>query len=95
MTLVLNLARNSGRLYPHGALHCRGPDADQVHTGAGCILFSAKRLQFMSEYNGLVFVGAAVPNTTFGARDPVDGAWGVRVCTLPALAVDVGYWETC
>jgi len=65
--------------------------ADQIHVGTGFILFPAKRLQFMSEYNGLVFAGAATPNTTFGPRDPVDGIWGGRVYILPAMAVDIGY----
>jgi hypothetical protein len=65
--------------------------ADQVHLGSGFILFPDKRLQFMSEYNGLVFTGAATPNTTFGARDPVDGIWGFRVYALPELAIDIGY----
>jgi hypothetical protein len=65
--------------------------ADQVHLGGGFILFPAKRLQFMTEYNGIVFTGAATPNTTFGARDPVDGVWGFRVYPLPVLAIDIGY----
>lgn len=65
--------------------------ADQIHMGTGFILFPAKRLQFMSEYNGLVFTGAATPDTTFGARNPVDGIWGVRFYILPQLAVSVGY----
>jgi hypothetical protein len=65
--------------------------SDQVHLGSGFILFPAKRLQFMTEYNGLVFTGAATPNTTFGARDPVDGIWGFRVYALPELAIDLGY----
>lgn len=65
--------------------------ADQIHAGAGFILFPAKRLQFMNEYNGLVFTGAGTPNTTFGARDPVDGIWGVRVYIMPAAAIDIGY----
>lgn len=65
--------------------------ADQVHLGSGFILFPAKRLQFMSEYNGLVFTGAATPNTTFGPRDPVDGIWGVRFYILPQIAIDAGY----
>lgn len=65
--------------------------ADQVHVGTGFILFPAKRLQFMSEFNGLVFAGAGTPNTTFGARDPVDGIWGFRIYILPAAAVDIGY----
>lgn len=65
--------------------------ADQLHVGGGFILFPAKRMQFMTEYNGLVFAGAATPNTTFGARDPVDGIWGVRVYVLREAAFDVGY----
>jgi hypothetical protein len=65
--------------------------ADQIHIGTGFILFPAKRLQFMNEYNGLVFAGAATPNTTFGARDPIDGIWGIRVYILPAVAIDIGY----
>jgi hypothetical protein len=65
--------------------------ADQIHLGTGFILFPAKRLQFMNEYNGLVFAGAGTPNTTFGARDPVDGIWGFRVYILPAAAIDIGY----
>ncbi len=65
--------------------------ADQIHVGSGFILFPAKRIQFMSEYNGLAFVGAATPNTTFGARDPVDGIWGLRIYLLPQTAVDIGY----
>jgi hypothetical protein len=65
--------------------------ADQIHVGTGFILFPAKRLQFMNEYNGLVFAGSATPNTTFGAREPVDGIWGFRVYILPAAAIDIGY----
>jgi hypothetical protein len=65
--------------------------ADQLHVGGGFILFPDKRIQFMNEYNGLVFAGAATPNTTFGARDPVDGIWGVRVYMLREAAVDIGY----
>ena len=65
--------------------------ADQIHIGTGFILFPAKRLQFLNEYNGIVFAGAATPNTTFGARDPVDGIWGFRVYIIPQAAVDIGY----
>jgi hypothetical protein len=65
--------------------------ADQIHLGSGFILFPAKRLQFMSEYTGLVFTGAATPDTTFGTRNPVDGVWGARFYILPQLAIDAGY----
>ncbi len=65
--------------------------ADQVRLGTGYILFPEKRIQFMNEYNGLVFAGAATPNSTFGARDPVDGIWGLRIYIVPQAAVDIGY----
>jgi hypothetical protein len=65
--------------------------ADQFHLGGGFILFPAKRIQFMNEYNGVVFVGAATPNMTFGVRDPVDGIWGLRVYIFPEAAIDIGY----
>ena len=32
----------------------------------------------------------ATPNMTFGARDPIDGIWGVRVYILPVTGIDVG-----
>lgn len=65
--------------------------ADQLHVGVGFILFPAKRIQLMNEYNGVVFLGGATPNMTFGARDPIDGIWGVRIYILPVTAVDIGY----
>src|SRR4029077_369216 len=54
---------------------------DQVRTGAGFLLFPESRLQLMMEYSGVVFVTApnTPPDTSFGARDPVDGVWGVRM----------------
>jgi hypothetical protein len=36
-------------------------------------------------------MGGATPNMTFGARDPVDGIWGVRVYIFPVTAIDIGY----
>ncbi len=65
--------------------------ADQVRAGAGILLFPDSRLQVMSEYTGVAFVGLATPNTTFGARDPVDGVWGVRLYPWKSVALDVGY----
>ena len=65
--------------------------ADQIHVGAGFILFPAKRIQFLNEYSGIVFAGAATPNVTFGSRDPVDGIWGLRIYIIPQMAVDIGY----
>jgi outer membrane protein OmpA-like peptidoglycan-associated protein len=65
--------------------------ADQFRVGAGFLLFPQNRLQFMNEYTSVLFMGEHTPNTTFGARDPVDGVWGVRWYPVRNLAVDAGY----
>ncbi len=65
--------------------------ADQLHGGAGFILFPQSRVQVMSEFTSTIFVGRHTPDTTFGARDPVDGVWGVRLYINRAIAVDAGY----
>ncbi len=65
--------------------------ADQMVVGAGLILFPEKRLQFMTEYTGLIFVGTHTPNTSFGARDPVDSVTGIRVYPTKWLGIDLGY----
>lgn len=65
--------------------------ADQVHLDAGYVIFPNKRLQFMNEYTGTVYVGSSTPDMTFGARDPVDGVWGIRLYATHWLAVDAGY----
>jgi outer membrane protein OmpA-like peptidoglycan-associated protein len=67
---------------------------DQFRTGAGFILFPESRFQPMSEYTGVIFTGlraSTTQDTTFGARDPVDGVWGVRAYLMKNLALDVGY----
>lgn len=65
--------------------------ADQIHVGAGFLAFPQHRVQIMSEYTGTVFVGSHTPNTSFGARDPVDTVWGVRLYLLHDVALDAGY----
>ena len=48
----------------------------------------------MTEYTGVIFTGVrglSTPNTTFGARDPVDGVWGFRLYMMKNIAVDLGY----
>jgi outer membrane protein OmpA-like peptidoglycan-associated protein len=79
----------------------RGPDgnplfsmADQFRTGAGFIFFPESRFQPMSEYTALVYIGhraQQTPDTTFGARDPVDEVVGFRVYPWKNIAFDVGY----
>ena len=65
--------------------------ANQIRLGAGFILLPQSRVQFMNEYTGVVFVGNHTPNQSFGARDPVDGVWGVRLYPTENLAMDLGY----
>jgi outer membrane protein OmpA-like peptidoglycan-associated protein len=68
--------------------------AGQLRTGAGFILLPESRIQPMSEYTAVVFSGlpsTLTPDTTFGARDPVDAVWGVRAYLLRNLALDAGY----
>jgi hypothetical protein len=65
--------------------------ADQLHLGAGFLVFPRQRFQFMSEYTATVFVGNHTPDMTFGARDPLDGVWGTRVYLNGYMALDVGY----
>jgi len=70
-------------------LHVRR--ADEVQVGVGLLMFPDRRIQLLSEYSGVVFLGAHTPDTTFGARDPVDGVWGVRLYLARWLAFDAGY----
>ncbi len=68
--------------------------ADQFRTGAGFILFPESRFQPMAEYTTVLFTTSGssfTPDTTFGARDPVDGVWGLRMYPWKHMAFDVGY----
>jgi hypothetical protein len=66
---------------------------DQVRAGAGILLFPESRVQPMLEYSGVVFVSApdTPPDASFGARDPVDGIYGLRLYPSKHLGIDVGY----
>ena len=65
--------------------------ADQFRTGAGMLFLPDRRIQPMMEYTGVIFVGNHTPNESFGARDPVDGVWGVRLYPFKSVGLDVGY----
>jgi len=65
--------------------------ADQFRAGAGFIFLPRSRFQVMMESNSVVFTGAHTPDSSFGARDPVDGIWGVRVYANRSVALDAGY----
>ena len=66
---------------------------DQLRTGVGLQLFPEARFQPMMEYSGVVFVSA--PGTpedmSFGARDPIEGIWGLRMYPWKHIGIDVGY----
>ena len=66
-------------------------EADQINAGFGFLMFPESRVQIMSEYTSTIFVGAHTPDTTFGARDPVDTVWGVRLYVTQMAAIDIGY----
>jgi outer membrane protein OmpA-like peptidoglycan-associated protein len=65
--------------------------ADQMQVGAGLLIFPTKRFQIMTEYDGTVYVGKGIQNTSFGARDPVDNIIGFRLYAWKWAALDMGY----
>jgi len=65
--------------------------SDQFSAGVGLLMFPQKRIQVITEYSATLFVGNGIPNTTFGARDPVDSVEGVRLYLLKNVALDAGY----
>ncbi len=65
--------------------------ADQMQVGAGLLIFPTKRFQIMTEYDGTVYIGKGIQNTTFGARDPVDNIIGFRLYAWKWAAMDMGY----
>ena len=66
---------------------------DQVRTGVGFLMFPESRFQPMMEYSGVVFVSAPAtpPDNSFGARDPIDGVWGLRMYPWKNIGIDLGY----
>jgi outer membrane protein OmpA-like peptidoglycan-associated protein len=68
--------------------------ADQFRAGAGFIFFPESRFQPMTEYTTVAFFGRSAtrtPDNPLGARDPVDGVWGLRMYPWKFVAVDLGY----
>jgi hypothetical protein len=66
---------------------------DQVKTGVGILMFPGKRFQPMLEYSGTVFVSVPTmpPDTSFGARDPVEEIAGLRMYPWKNVGIDLGY----
>jgi outer membrane protein OmpA-like peptidoglycan-associated protein len=65
--------------------------ADPMQVGVGLLMFPDKRINVITEYDATIFAAKGIPNTTFGARDPVDSITGVRIYAFRRVAVDVGY----
>jgi outer membrane protein OmpA-like peptidoglycan-associated protein len=67
--------------------------ANQLKTGAGILLFPESRFQPMMEYSAVVFDSApgSPADTTLGARDPIDGIWGIRMYPWKNIGIDLGY----
>jgi outer membrane protein OmpA-like peptidoglycan-associated protein len=66
---------------------------DQLKTGVGFLMFPESRFQPMVEYSAVVFADApgTPANTTFGATDPIDGIWGIRMYPWKNIGFDLGY----
>jgi len=66
---------------------------DQVRTGFGFLLFPESRFEPMMEYSSVIFASApdSPRSMTFGARDPVDGVWGLRMYPWKYVGIDLGY----
>jgi outer membrane protein OmpA-like peptidoglycan-associated protein len=65
--------------------------SDQMQIGAGMLIFPEKRFQIITEYDGTIYVGSGIKNSTFGPRDPVDSITGIRVYPWKWAAIDLGY----
>ncbi|MGH9713950.1 MAG: hypothetical protein ACRD5M_11700 [Candidatus Acidiferrales bacterium] len=65
--------------------------ADQMGVGAGLLIFPDKRFNIITEYSGLIYLRNGLPNTSLGARDPVDNVAGIRLYLAKNAALEVGY----
>lgn len=68
--------------------------ADVLRLGGGTIFLPKYRIQPMTETVLTIFTGKATQNTSFGARDPIDSVWGVRLYPWANFAIDLGYRRT-
>jgi hypothetical protein len=66
---------------------------DQLRVGVGIVSFPESRVQLLWEYSGVIFVSApgTPPDNSFGAREPVQGVYGLRLYPTRHLGIDVGY----
>jgi hypothetical protein len=66
---------------------------DQLRVGAGIVSFPESRVQLIWEYSGVVFVSApgTPSDNSFGAREPIEGVYGLRIYPSKHVGIDVGY----
>ncbi len=84
---------------PHIGTQTLYTPGDRIIFGQGFIFRASHRLQFLTEYTGVMgqeghafgMIGIDTENTYQGPSDPIDGVWGVRWYFLKTAAVDVGY----
>jgi hypothetical protein len=65
--------------------------ADQMGSGLGLLMFPDKRFNIITEYSAVIYMRQGLPNTSFGARDPVDNLTGIRLYLAKSVALEVGY----
>jgi outer membrane protein OmpA-like peptidoglycan-associated protein len=65
--------------------------ADQMGAGLGLLMFPDKRFNIITEYSATIYTRQGLPNTTFGARDPVDNVTGIRLYLAKSVALELGY----
>ena len=65
--------------------------ADQMGAGLGLLMFPDKRFNIITEYSAVIYMRQGLPNTSFGARDPVDNVTGIRLYLGKSAALEVGY----
>ena len=58
--------------------------ADQMQVGAGLLIFPTKRFQIMTEYDGTIFIGKGIQNTSLARATRGQYYW------LPVVRVEVG-----
>jgi hypothetical protein len=65
--------------------------ADQMGSGLGLLMFPDKRFNIITEYSAVIYMRRGLPNTSFGARDPVDNVTGIRFYLGKRVAIEAGY----
>src|SRR4029077_441972 len=65
--------------------------ADQMGAGLGLLMFPDKRFNIITEYSAVIYMRQGLPNTSFGARDPVENVTGIRLYLGKSAALEVGY----